>query len=161
MSTEQTSLRHAIREVAATSSLNNPHEIADKVIASTTAQQRKDWLAEILPSFVADVLRNDRNDALNASSSGSKASARSAKVAGVRDWWAAFLAARISVNGHWKAVGDLDADDLQTVVAERREAAAKINAQADRYEHLLSLLATHGVATVAELPRDAVEAVAA
>ena len=160
MSTEQTSLRHAIREVAATLSLNNPHEIADKVIESTTAQQRKDWLAEILPSFVADVLRNDRNDALNASS-GSKASARSAKVAGVRDWWAAFLAARISVNGHWKAVGDLSADDLQVVVAERREAAAKINAQADRYEHLLSLLATHGVATVAELPRDAVEAVAA
>ena len=151
------SVRSHIKHVIESSSLSDPHEIAEKVIESATPHEKRGWLAEVLPSIVAEVMRLDRNQAMSMAHE-SRRPVRSAKVAGVRDWWSKFLESRIAVEGVWKPVGELDAADLRSVIAEREKLAAEITAQAARYSHLLSLLTEYKVATVAELPRDAVAA---
>lgn len=154
------SVRTHISHVIESSSLSDPREIADKIIESATAAEKREWLVEVLPSIVAEVMRLERNQAMSMAHE-SRRPVRSAKVAGVRDWWSKFLESRIPVEGVWKPVGELDAADLRSVIAEREKLAAEITAQAARFAHLLSLLAEFKVATVAELPRDAVAAVEA
>ena len=154
------SVRTHIRQVIESSSLSDPHDIAAKVIESASRAEQREWLAEALPSMVVEVMRLDRNRAMSMTHE-ARRPVRSAKVAGVRDWWSKFLESRIAVDGVWKPVGELDAADLRSVIAEREKLAAEITAQAGRYAHLLSLLAEFKVATVAELPRDAVAAVEA
>ncbi|QZD97563.1 hypothetical protein SEA_LONELYBOI_45 [Gordonia phage LonelyBoi] len=146
-----------IRAVLADSEAADPAVIAEEVLAGASAAERKAWLEQVLPRFVADVLRTERNTALNHSASPSRRMpSASAKVSGVRDWWTKFLDARIAVGEQWKTVGELTAEDLSAVVAERRDQAARINTQADRYEALITLLATHSVDCVRELPSDVV-----
>ena len=161
----QANTRHAVQRLVTQSGLSNPREIADKMIAGASVEEREQWLTEALPKFVADVLRTDRNHALaEATTSGAgnrRMPARSAKVAQVRDWWSRFLESRISVGGAWKPVGAMTADDLEVVIADRRAHAAATIAQADRLAAILSLMAEHGAATVADLPRSSVEQVAA
>ena len=141
--TDQT-IRERIRDVVSTSSIVDPHNIAAKLIESATASDRADWLAEVLPRYVGDVLRNDRNSLISESAIAPRP-VRSAKVAGVRDWWHKFTTSTIAVDGTWKAMGELTADDLAVVVAERRDHAAATLRQADRFECLAGLLVTHGV----------------
>lgn len=155
------SVRTHISHVIESSSLSDPREIADKIIESATAAEKREWLDEVLPSIVAEVMRLERNHAMSMAHESRRRPVRSAKVAGVRDWWSKFLESRIPVDGVWKPVGELDAADLRSVIAEREKLAAEITAQAARFAHLLSLLAEYKVATVAELPRDAVAAVEA
>ena len=64
--TDQT-IRERIRDVVSTSSIVDPHNIAAKLIDSATASDRADWLAEVLPRYVGDVLRNDRNSLISES----------------------------------------------------------------------------------------------
>lgn len=156
--TDHVSLRQRIRELTEAQSISDPHELAQTLCVQSTAAERKDWLTEALPSYIATVMRSDRNAALNqvANRPSRRMPSKSAKVAGIRDWWTTFIESRISVGGDWKPVGDLTVEDLMKVVAERREQAARIHTQADRYETLLGLLDSHGVETVAELPSDVV-----
>lgn len=159
--------RRASQEVVAQSGLSDPREIAERMVESASDEQREAWLMESLPKLVADVLRSDRNHALveaelpTPKKKGRRMPSRSAKVAGVRDWWAQFLESRISVGGSWKPVGEMTADDLHVVVAERRAHAAATVAQADRFAAILALMSEYGAATVADLPRASVEQVAA
>lgn len=150
-------ITHRIRAVLAESEATSPDAIAEQVLSGSSAADRKEWLAQVLPRFVADVMRSDRNTALNHSANpGRRTPSASAKVAGVRDWWTKFLESRISVGAEWKSVGDLTAEDLSAVVAERRDQAARIHTQADRYEALIELLGRHGASCVRELPADVV-----
>jgi hypothetical protein len=146
-----------IRAVLADSDANDPHAVAEQVLDGSTATERKAWLASVLPAYVSDVMRSDRNAALNQAARPSRRMpSASAKVAGVRDWWTKFIESRIAVGAEWKSVGDLTAEDLAKVVAERRDQAARIHTQADRYESLIGLLGRHGAACVRELPSDVV-----
>lgn len=146
-----------IRAVLAESDAVDPAAVAEEVLSGASAADRKAWLGQMLPSYVADVMRSERNTALNHSARPARRMpSASAKVAGVRDWWTKFLEARISVGEQWKSVGDLTAEDLSTVVAERRDQAARIHTQADRYEALAELLTRHRVSCVRELPSDVV-----
>lgn len=146
-----------IRDALSNSDASDPSAVSQQLLAASTAAERKEWLAVVLPRYVADVMRNERNSALNQTATTSRRMpSKSAKVAGVRDWWTKFIESRIAVGGEWMAVGELTAEDLLIVVAERREQAARINTQADRYDALIGLLHHHGVTTVAELPSDVV-----
>lgn len=165
--TEGLSLRTRVAGVLASSSISDPTAIAEKLIESASDHEREAWLSQSLPKLIADVMRSDRNHALveaelpAASGKGRRMPSRSAKVSGVRDWWAQFLASRIAVAGSWKPVGDMTADDLHVVIADRRAHAAATIAQADRFAAILELMSKHGAATVADLPRESVEQVAA
>ena len=152
-------VRAHIRSVVESSTMSDPREIAEKVIESASQFEKREWLAEVLPGFVADVMRADRNLALRESAR--RTPSRSAKVAQVRDWWGQFLASRISVDGVWKPVGEMTVADVEVTIAERREQAARTLAQAERFAAILELMSKHGAATVADLPRESVEQVAA
>lgn len=156
MNTNDISVTQHIRDLLSTSEVTDPASVAEQMIEGSTAATRKEWLAAVLPSYVASVMRADRNTALNHVANPRRTPSASAKVAGIRDWWTKFIESRIAVGDHWKAVGDLDADDLASVALARREQAAKLHTQADRYETLIGLLADHGVAVVRELPSDVV-----
>ena len=151
--------RQAIRALLAESGESSPEVLAELLIAGASAAERRQWLAEVLPHFVADVARSERNRAANESfaTPSRRMPSRSAKVAGIRDWWAEFLASRIAVGDTWKPVGDLTADDLGVVARVRRDKAAATIAQAEKYETLAGLLTEYRVATVRELPSSAVQ----
>lgn len=155
---KDTSLSQRIRLLLDASAESDPHVIATQMLASASVADRKAWVEATLPAYIATMMRTERNQALNqvAAPPSRRMPSASAKVAGVRDWWAQFLAARIVVDGTWKAVGDLDGGDLAAVVASRREQASKLHTQADRYEMLADLLVSHGVSTVRDLPSDVV-----
>ena len=153
--TEFTNLRAHIKATLDSTTLSDPHDVAALVLKDSTAAQRKEWVEEILPAYVADVMRDGRNRSLN-HAMGRRTPTKSAKVAGVRDWWSKLLDSRISVGEQWKPVGDCTAEDLALVIEARRQKARQINAQADKYEVLLGLLARHNASTIRELPSDAV-----
>ncbi|GGF38791.1 hypothetical protein [Williamsia phyllosphaerae] len=156
--TTHAELRAAVREFAANSNLSDPAEIADAMLLGVTAATRKAWLAEALPVVVSHVLSSQRNTVLNqAFRSPRRMPSKSAKVAGVRDWWSQLMDQRIAIGAEWKPLGDCTADNLVQIVALRRERAAQVNSQADKYDTLLGLLSTYRVATVRELPADAVQ----
>lgn len=78
---------------------------------------------------------------------------RSAKVEGIRDWWAELLASRIAVGANMmKPLGDCGVADLEYAENIRRDHAAREIAHAKLYLRLRMLLDEHHVATVAELP---------
>lgn len=157
MSDDTTRLTKRIREVLAETSESDPKALAELVLKGSRSMDRRAWLDEALPHFIADVMRSDRNQAANAAfRPPRRMPTRSSKVAGIRDWWAEFLASRIAVGETWKPVGDLTAADLASVAQVRRDKAAATIAQAEKYETLAGLLDEYGVETVRELPSDAV-----
>lgn len=157
MSTTDTSISQRIRELLASTDIADPEVVAERMLSASTAAERKEWLSVVLPPYVASMMRADRNSALNhVARTPRRMPSASAKVAGVRDWWSKFIESRIAVGDEWKAVGDLTAEDLASVAQVRRDQAARLHTQADRYETLIGLLADHGVAVVRELPSDVV-----
>ena len=153
-------LRAAVREFAATSDLSDPAEIAEAMLADTTAAVRKAWLSEALPSVVREVISSQRNSVLNSTfRAPRRMPSRSAKVSGVRDWWTALMEQRIAVGEEWKPFGDLTADDLDVVVAVREQKAERTLAQAQKYRTLQGLLSQHGVSLVRDLPADVLQSI--
>lgn len=81
---------------------------------------------------------------------------RSAKVEGIRDWWAELLASRISVGvNEMKALGECGVADLEYAEKIRRDHAEREIRHAKMYLNLRMLLDKYEVATVGELPADA------
>lgn len=87
---------------------------------------------------------------------------RSAKVDGIRDWWAEMLRSRVHVGAAgWLPLGQCGVKELEFAERERRDHAAKEVQRARMYLALRELLDKHEVATVADLPADAARAVVA
>ena len=151
------SLRQQIRELINTTSLTDPHEVAAKLVESATAEDRELWLMDATVAVCAEVMRTERNASIAdmRGRESRRTPSKSAKVAGIRDHWARFCAARIPVDGRWTTVGALDAESLPLVIEERRRQAAAMSAQADLYERLLSLVVQHKARSVSALPAKA------
>lgn len=82
---------------------------------------------------------------------------RSAKVDGIRNWWSELLASRITVGmNEMKPLGRCGVADLEYAENIRRDHAEREIKHAKMYLRLRMLLDEHMVATVAELPEDAV-----
>ncbi|WP_367582195.1 hypothetical protein [Tsukamurella tyrosinosolvens] len=147
-----TDLRERVAEILTSTDIAAPDAIAERVIESSTAQQRREWMPELLAPYVADVIRFERNRSHVAQR---PSSARSAKRDGIRSWWQTFVSQRICVDGVWMAVGSMTAHDAEIAAAERRRQAAELEAKAEAFDRLAKVLADHGVDSVAGLPESA------
>jgi hypothetical protein len=142
------------RTVAADSGLHDPREIADKMLAGMSAKEMAAALRATLPGYVRDVIGSQQRQAMRQAFRPN----RSAKVQGIRDWWAEMLASSVFVNGEWKSFGDCTRSDVGWLAEQRRAEAARNLAQAAVYDEVERLMAEHGVDTLAGLPRDVVPA---
>lgn len=87
---------------------------------------------------------------------------RSAKVEGIRDWWAEMLRSKVHVGEtRWLPLGQCGVKELEFAERERRDQADKAIRRARMYLALRQLLDEHQVETVADLPAEAARAVAA
>jgi hypothetical protein len=85
---------------------------------------------------------------------------RSAKVARGREFWRQILESLYHVGGLVrKQYGDCGTEDLEFIVAERLEIAARNTSEADRHKRVRALVAEHKVSRVRDLPPDVLVAV--
>lgn len=155
------SLHVLIRRAIEDSGLVDPRAVAAKVAVMIPPERVDQILVDALVGEVRHVMSAQRNRALS-NALGSEPSARSAKVAGVRSWWAEMCAASIHVgDGAWKSLGDCGHKDLAYAEAERRVDAARELHRADMYAQLRGLLRKHKVRTVSQLPPTAAQGLAA
>lgn len=149
-----TSLPEQVRETAEHSGLHDPRVIAQKLIATMTTDQMEQALQAALPGYVRQVISGDQRRATRQV----MRPVRSAKVAGIRDWWAEMLASSVYVDGVWKAFGTCTTFDVGWLAEQRRVEAAKNLAQAAVFDDVGSLMVAHGAEVLADLPRGVVPA---
>jgi hypothetical protein len=114
-----------------------------------------DFYAEALRPLVSDVLRGERNEAINGTPIPISTNGRSnvsAKLQALRaiDWDDVF-AARVCITGRWMAIGDCSADELDTYATDLRNHAAATLAHASFYEDLAARMRDSGVNSAREL----------
>lgn len=149
-------LHRLITETITTAPVDDPRDLAELVAKATPRSRLEAFYREALVGQVRVALSEQRNRALSHTLTPPATPTRSRKVAGIRDWWAELLSSRIHVGGQWKTIGECGVRELEFAAEERRLLAARVLARAAAYEQLRDLLIEHGVATVAELPADAV-----
>lgn len=161
-------LRDFIRTVIAELPEGQPEDIAAEVAARTPEELRFTWYAEALRRVVADVMRNDRNFALNAaladepapeldnalsnSEPSRRAPTPSKKTARARSWWASMKDSRVRVERGHVRLGSCGRDDLKYLIANRNRLVTDVLGQISNYQRLLDLLDECDVQTVDELP---------
>lgn len=155
------SLRHLIREVAASSALTDPGALAKEVAKRVPEEHIHDAFEEMLRPYVRQVIAEGRTfPARDSQQSKTRPPAgrpgnRSWKRDGIKLEWAKVLRERVHVGpaaSDWKLFGDCDAADLDFMIEERERIADANHAKADQYRKVRRLVAEHGVATVRELP---------
>ena len=129
-------LTHTIREIADTTSLSDPREIAEKLVSMIPKDHIKAVLMQTLPTYVATTFSRDRlhSEAPKASKP------RSSKVAAVRDDWKRRLNTPLVVGGTWKRFSDCTAADLYVVAASLRANAEQSMSKALYYETIADIL---------------------
>lgn len=147
-------LNEYVKATLATTTKNDPREIAAEVLASIPDEDLRECLGDALAPYMQWHITKSRRgiptpDKLEEDLK-PVAPVRSAKVNAIRDHWAKFLEERVQVNGNWKKVADCTVQDVQALARERREVAAKNMAHARRFEKLAEDMQAQGAATVAE-----------
>ncbi|MGX6508249.1 hypothetical protein [Rhodococcus sp. SJ-2] len=135
--------------------LVDPRDIAEKVAAVTPDDVMRSHFATALVGEVRSIISDRRSRAIT-----NALAPKSRKVAGIRDWWAEMLAARVHVGeSKWMTIGECGAKELRFAADERRRDAERELKRAEAFDQLRSLLRQHKTETVADLPRDAAAAI--
>lgn len=146
------SLSDLVRQVAAEHPNAHPHKIAILVAELVPEELLRDYLASVLERVVADVLRANRNAALNSKQG------RSPKVEQRRSWWQRILRERVHVGDSvWKPLGECGIADFDFCIAEREDQIGALQEQITKYRTIRDAMIAHGVETAADLPEGAVE----
>lgn len=158
------SLRQLIREVAESTTLADPAEIASEVAGRVPDEHVREAFTEMLRGYVRQVLTDERTFPSlpqpretedKTRPKGSRPGNRSRKVAGIRAAWAKVLTERVHVGPaptDWKLFGDCDADDLDFMAGEREQIAEQNHTKAEHYRKVRKLLVEHSADTVRGLP---------
>jgi hypothetical protein len=160
MITTTEALRAMIRKLAAETP--DPAIITGRILDGLTADEARVVVAATLHDYVRRAISAGTPAAAvqtYATASGVRTASR--KVAAVRDWVARELAAPVctdEASRAWKFLADCTVDDLTAAAAIRHRKAAQNAAEAERFEALAKAVEHADVATVGELPADALEA---
>lgn len=161
----------AAKAVLADTDLADPDAIADAVLAQTPKGQVRSAYRLLLRDVARYAIRLERMDARTDSPEGQtyrsahpesalgeqtrRQPNRSSKVAAIRAHW---KQTRYYVAGEWRMLATFTADEVLELVAQRRDIAARNNAEADRLEQIARQMKDTGAVTVADLPDEAVAA---
>lgn len=150
----------------------DPHTIWQRVVEQIAAKDLRSALLQIGTGEVSRMMANERNAVLAEASSmvaraGRPAPKEHPVLGQVNRWEAAaeayqhFLRSRIpTADGH-KFMADCTRLDLEYAVKIRRDHAAAVLSNADKYERIGAAMKKHGCATVGELPVEVIREVAA
>jgi hypothetical protein len=157
-----TNLTSHLYAVLSGSALTEPRAIADELQRRIPRTERSSALTEALVAWVRVALSQRRMLPPQAIMGDPSGQTTSAKVARVRHDWQARLQTPLLVGDTWKRLADCDAVDLRMVAHDLRARASQLVSKADWYEALADAVTEQGPgATVAALPGDPTEAVAA
>lgn len=149
-------LAQKVRATAEDNDIVDPHEVSEKVLASMTPSEMQDALAVCLPDYCQRHLSNVRRYLQKQAASSRSRAARSSKVEQYRDYWGELLRSSIFVDGTYKALGEVTAQDCEWLAEFRLAEAEKNKAEAAKFSAMGSALSACGAGTVAELPRESV-----
>jgi hypothetical protein len=158
-------LRRLVREVMDSSTLADPHAIADEVYQRIPKSMIAVALQVTLKAFVRQVVSESRHrmspsrvPVPNATVGGS---GFSAKRAGIAEWWQRALRDRVEVGGsgkrEWKMLGECTADDLERAAAFREQQAERNKSVARMYRAWARTLNERGVQQMRELPPEVLQ----
>lgn len=157
-------LRALVREVAATSTMNDPGDIAEEVAKRIARKDTAEALRQALRVFVRQVISEQRPHSIGAPSSpvtspkfrsAGPAANRSAKVAAIRDGWQKHLRARYHVgDGQWSQLGDCGREQLDYIATFLDNQAAQKQAKARSIRRLAEAVTEHEVKRVRDLPAE-------
>lgn len=152
-------LRSLIREVVGQYRKAQPDELARHVAKQTPVEDITAFYEEALRALIPDVLRGDRNSAMNrimraeSPSPRSGRGVRSSKLAEIQAHdWATFLEVKIPVQGYTKPMGDCTVDDFDWVIADHCRHAADVNAKIEEYTILRNWIKKHKATTLRQTP---------
>jgi hypothetical protein len=150
-------LRQLVCEIIADHpQITDQDKLAGLVADKTPADFLHKFYREALVLVVGEVLRTNRNTALNNAldaSPSTPAQPKSAKMTARRTWWTRMLESQVLVApGKRKFLGDCTIKDLQFCIDTRNQHIAAVAHQIEHYRRLQELLRKHKVATVKKLP---------
>lgn len=134
----------------------DPYRVAADVIASLSLADARAALAATLPSYVRDVIRDQRRGRVRvASPAAAPTSARWDNVAELHaSGELTLLRQRVFAQGAWKFLGDCTREDVQAIAEDRDVLAAENAAAADRYRRLRAAMGRRKATVVRDLPAD-------
>lgn len=142
----------AAQHVLATTRLADPDDIADAVADMTPRGALRSAYRLVLRSVAREAIRLTRMDSEPVGGV-RRTPNRSGRVAAIREHHVEFFDRRVYAQGTWKLLGDCTREDVLDLAAQRRDAAARNAANADRFEALAEQMAAAGVSVVRELGR--------
>lgn len=167
-------IRKIFNEVLEETDLTDPHSIADEMERRITPEDKDQILHETVHQYAVNSVSDSRKGVPPELLEGMAppqvrapakltpvhprpTAVRSAKVAGVRDWWTSFVNERVQVNGEYKLMGACTVPDIEIMVLDRRDRAARLSAHADKFEALAAQMRATGAVTVKDLDRERVK----
>jgi hypothetical protein len=145
-------LRKLVREVAAEHPGSPPSEVARFVAKLTADEHLRDFYAEAMTGYVAEVLGQHRRDsmdkALNKNHAGSN---KSPKLEARRKHFEQMMSERVKGRDGWKLVGDCTIDDLRYCIQERITQIQRTQHQISNYELLINLMQQYNVTVAKQL----------
>jgi hypothetical protein len=151
-------LNQLIRQVAADHPKAEIHELARFVVALTPRKSVTDFYTAALGDTIRTVLGQQRRNAFKGPEADrdetTGAPNRSAKIEERQQWWwPRLLNSRVHVGeSKWMQLGECTIENLDFCIAERRGQIAGYRSQIGNFKHLISLMTTHGVGMVKDLP---------
>lgn len=146
------SLNTLVRTVAAEHPEVPSNKLAQLVAEATDPADLPEFYIAALQPLVSDMIRLNRNAALNSPKG------RSPKREDRASWWQQVLGERVYVGeARWKTLGDCTFDDLQFCIGERQDQIAALQGQIVKYEVIAAAMQQHAAEKVADLPEGAVE----
>lgn len=161
----QVNVRELIAAELDKATVADPHTIWQRVVEQIAAKDLRSALLQIGTGEVSRMMANERNAVLAEASSVvasiGKAAPKSVRWEAAADAYQRFLRSRIrTADGH-KFMADCTRSDLVYAVKIRRDHAAAVLSNADKYERIGAAMKKHGCATVGELPVEVIREVAA
>ena len=145
-----TELRKLIRQVGSEYPRAAPNEIARHVAKLTPPAEIDEYYEHALQSICADVLRQDRNTAMN-HAMGTPTNFRT-KADMIRSWWEELMESLVHTADGYKQFGECTVADVEFCIAEREAHITRVQRQIGHYRTIRQRMLDLGVTFVRDLP---------
>lgn len=137
----------------------DPHELAEAVLRELgfDPSRLRAALSIVLPGYVSGIARSSRNQHLTAARQvRSGHEVKSAKVAGIRSWFARWLDETLHTADGWKRIRETTREDWLFAAKERADHIAAETVRMEQCERIAALFKRCRAKTAADLPESAV-----
>lgn len=138
------------RHLIATTRLTSPDDIAEQVAAQTPPDDVPVLYQRLLRDVAREAIRLEN---MGATQPPRTVPNRSSRVQAIKQAHTTYYDQRVFAGGVWKLLGDCSVEDVQDLVAQRIDVAARNMAKAKEFEVLVDRMERAGVMTVRGLDK--------